>query len=44
MVLKGASVEYDGEPLADRWQLGAELREVASRWRIAPERDLVKTA
>ena len=44
MALKGASVEYEGEPLADRWALGGELHELASRWRIAPERDLVKTA
>jgi aryl-alcohol dehydrogenase-like predicted oxidoreductase len=44
MVLKGASVEYEGTPLADRWELGADLQELASRWKIAPERDLVKTA
>jgi aryl-alcohol dehydrogenase-like predicted oxidoreductase len=42
MSLKGASVEHDGEPLADRWALGASLAELAARWRIAPERDLVK--
>jgi aryl-alcohol dehydrogenase-like predicted oxidoreductase len=44
MALKGASVEYEGEPLADRWELSAELRELAARWSIAPERDLTKTA
>jgi aryl-alcohol dehydrogenase-like predicted oxidoreductase len=44
MALKGASVEYEGAPLADRWELGVELRDLASRWKIAPERDLVKTA
>jgi aryl-alcohol dehydrogenase-like predicted oxidoreductase len=43
MALKGASVEYEGEPLADRWALSDELRELASRWRIEPERDLAKT-
>jgi len=42
MSLKGASVEYDGEPLADRWALGAGLANLAARWRIAPQRDLVK--
>ena len=43
MVLKGASVEYEGEPLADRWELDGELERVASRWGIAPRRDLVKS-
>ena len=43
MALKGASAEYEGEPLADRWTLNDELDELAARWRIAPERDLIKT-
>jgi aryl-alcohol dehydrogenase-like predicted oxidoreductase len=43
MVLKGASVEYEGEPLADRWELSGELQDLAARWEIAPQRDLVKT-
>ena len=38
MVLKGASHAYDGEPVADRWPLDAELRELATRWGIDPER------
>jgi aryl-alcohol dehydrogenase-like predicted oxidoreductase len=42
MSLKGASAEYDGEPLADRWALGRELAALATRWQIAPQRDLVK--
>ncbi|HXC45432.1 MAG TPA: aldo/keto reductase [Solirubrobacteraceae bacterium] len=42
MVLKGASVEYEGEPLADRWPLDEQLGELAARWEIAPQRDLVK--
>lgn len=42
MVLKGASVEYEGEGLADRWQLDEELGRLAARWEIAPRRDLVK--
>jgi aryl-alcohol dehydrogenase-like predicted oxidoreductase len=42
MTLKGASVEHSGEARADRWGLDEQLREVAARWRIDPERDLVK--
>ncbi len=42
MALKGASHAYDGEPVADRWPLDAELRELAARWGIDPERDLAK--
>jgi aryl-alcohol dehydrogenase-like predicted oxidoreductase len=42
MTLKGASVEYEGEPRADRWALGGELQDLATRWQIAPARDLVK--
>jgi len=42
MVLKGASHAYDGDPVADRWPLDAELRELATRWGIDPERDLAK--
>ncbi len=44
MMLKGASVEYEGEPLADRWALGGELERLAARWRITPARDLVKVS
>jgi len=43
MTLKGASVEYEGAPLPDRWALTGELAELAARWRIAPERDLVRS-
>jgi aryl-alcohol dehydrogenase-like predicted oxidoreductase len=43
MNLKGASVEYEGEPLADRWALDGELLELAERWEISPERDLIKS-
>jgi aryl-alcohol dehydrogenase-like predicted oxidoreductase len=42
MALKGASVEYEGKQLADRWQLDEDLDQLASRWQIAPRRDLVK--
>ena len=40
MALKGASLEHEGAPLADRWALTGELQELATRWDIAPERDL----
>jgi aryl-alcohol dehydrogenase-like predicted oxidoreductase len=42
MVLKGASVEYEGAPLADRWELSENLEQLAARWDIAPRVDLVK--
>jgi aryl-alcohol dehydrogenase-like predicted oxidoreductase len=42
MMLKGASLEYEGAPLADRWTLSEELQELATRWQIEPQRDLVK--
>jgi aryl-alcohol dehydrogenase-like predicted oxidoreductase len=44
MALKGASLEHDGPPQADRWPLTGELDELAARWGIAPQRDLVKAA
>ena len=40
MVLKGASPQFEGEPQPDRWPLTSELREVAARWAIEPEREL----
>jgi hypothetical protein len=42
MALKGASPEYEGEPVADRWALDDELAALAQRWLIEPGRDLVK--
>jgi aryl-alcohol dehydrogenase-like predicted oxidoreductase len=42
MKLKGASVEHDGQALADRWALDDELAAVAARWNIDPQRDLRK--
>jgi aryl-alcohol dehydrogenase-like predicted oxidoreductase len=41
MTLKGASPEYDGPATADRWELNGELAEVAARWEIEPQRDLL---
>jgi aryl-alcohol dehydrogenase-like predicted oxidoreductase len=43
MTLKGGNPEHSGDPLPDRWSLTADLRDVAARWRIAPEQDLVCT-
>jgi aryl-alcohol dehydrogenase-like predicted oxidoreductase len=42
MALKGASPDYEGPAAADRWELGEELSQLAARWEIEPERDLVK--
>ncbi len=42
MALKGASPEYVGDAVADGWELDEELSTLAARWRIEPERDLVK--
>ncbi|MHB1570099.1 MAG: aldo/keto reductase [Solirubrobacteraceae bacterium] len=41
MALKGASPTHEGEDEPDRWGLDERLVEVASRWRIDPDRDLV---
>jgi hypothetical protein len=41
MALKGAVPDHDGDDLPDRWSLRAEHLEVAARWRIDPQRDLV---
>jgi aryl-alcohol dehydrogenase-like predicted oxidoreductase len=40
MALKGASPQYSGDELPDRWILDARLHDVARRWQIEPERDL----
>ena len=44
MALKGASPEHSGEERPDRWHLDTRLSEVAQRWGIAPDRDLIKAA
>jgi aryl-alcohol dehydrogenase-like predicted oxidoreductase len=44
MTLKGASPQFEGEPQPDRWPLTDELRELAERWAIEPERDLAPAA
>lgn len=42
MALKGASPTFDGEERADGWALYPRLADVAARWQIVPERDLVQ--
>ncbi len=42
MALKGANPDHSGEERPDRWGMSEALAEVAARWRIEPERDLVQ--
>jgi aryl-alcohol dehydrogenase-like predicted oxidoreductase len=44
MALKGASLEHEGPPRADRWRLDDELVAAAGRWGVDPERDLLPSA
>jgi aryl-alcohol dehydrogenase-like predicted oxidoreductase len=42
MALKGATPDHSGEARPDRWQLTPALEEVARRWAIDPDSDLVE--
>jgi len=42
MALKGATPDHEGDVLPDRWPVSDDLAELAARWAITPERDLVK--
>ncbi|MDE3130172.1 MAG: aldo/keto reductase [Acidobacteriota bacterium] len=42
MALKGATPAHEGDERADSWALYPRLEDVAQRWRIDPDRDLVK--
>jgi len=42
MALKGANPDHEGEARPDRWGMSPELTALASRWEIAPERDLAQ--
>jgi aryl-alcohol dehydrogenase-like predicted oxidoreductase len=42
MALKGASPQHSGDELPDRWALDVRLCDVAERWRIDPQRDLMQ--
>jgi aryl-alcohol dehydrogenase-like predicted oxidoreductase len=44
MALKGGSPVHEGDERADAWPLDDALREIAGRFGIVPERDLVRTA
>lgn len=43
MALKGASPDHEGDERPDRWDVSAQLSDVARRWDIVPERDLIRT-
>jgi len=43
MPLKGGSPVHAGDELPDAWPLDDDLRRLAHRWEIVPERDLVQT-
>src|SRR4051812_24355989 len=43
MALKGASPDYEGDALADRWPIDDELVAVAARWDIHPGEQLIQT-
>jgi aryl-alcohol dehydrogenase-like predicted oxidoreductase len=43
MDLKGGNPQHVGEPLPDRWGLSPDLLDVARRWSIQPEADLICT-
>ena len=42
MALKGGTPAHEGDEQADSWPLTDDLRTVAERWSIVPEKDLVK--
>jgi aryl-alcohol dehydrogenase-like predicted oxidoreductase len=44
MALKGATPDHTGEERPDRWGMNEHLKEVAQRWEISPEHDLVLDA
>jgi aryl-alcohol dehydrogenase-like predicted oxidoreductase len=41
MTLKGGTPAHEGDELPDSWPMSEELRTIAGRWSIVPERDLV---
>jgi aryl-alcohol dehydrogenase-like predicted oxidoreductase len=43
MALKGGTPAHEGEERADSWPMSDELRTIAGRWSIVPERDPVRT-
>lgn len=43
MTLKGGTPAHEGDARVDSWPMSDELRTIAARWSIVPERDLVRT-
>jgi aryl-alcohol dehydrogenase-like predicted oxidoreductase len=43
MTLKGGTPAHEGDERPDGWPMSEELRTIAGRWSIVPERDLVPT-
>jgi aryl-alcohol dehydrogenase-like predicted oxidoreductase len=43
MALKGANPQHDGEDRPDRWTMDERLRDVARRWSIEPDHDLMQS-
>lgn len=43
MALKGGSPAHDGEERPDAWPMSSSLAEIAARWGVNPDRDLIKT-
>lgn len=43
MALKGGSVEHEGDPVADRWDIDQDLMAIGQKWGIDPAADLVKS-
>jgi hypothetical protein len=43
MALMGGTPAHEGEERPDSWPVTDDLRTVAERWQIVPERDLVAT-
>ncbi len=44
MALKGANPDHRDAERADRWGMSEDLEALATRWKIAPERDLTRAA
>ena len=43
MALKGGSPDNDGSEHPDSWPVNSDLRAIAERWSVVPDRDLAKT-
>ena len=41
MALKGGNPQYEGEPIADRWELNPDLEGIGETWGIKPKEDLI---